>query len=211
MRSGRWARRVGPDSCEGSVGALADRGATVKFGLSSLVRDPLRPFAVSRLLASTCARALRRGAVLRSCPPGRLKSRALQFRGVRPAFLTSIHTAPHHSVRSCTVSFENRRSPQWSLRRRSGDRRSEVKEEGPIESTRSDLRVECPGECARHTPGAPSPGMSGAGHPASAARADRPMVRSFIHSSAMDQQRNVAPDNSSRACPVVRSPVERPS
>ena len=143
-------------------------------------------FVRNGLPTSARARALRRGTGLRSCPatehralarhkqstglfvsglapPGRLASGALRFGRIRPSSSTSLHRAPHHTARSSNVAVEFPGVPPWSAWRRTGDRRSEVKEEGPIESTGSDLWVDCPGD------------MSEAGHPASSARARRCM------------------------------------
>ena len=70
------------------------------------------------------ARALRRAAVLRSCPPDRASPAPppLLHSTQRPA--TALLPPPRRSGRQCL-----RRRRWWSLSRASGDRRSEVEEE----------------------------------------------------------------------------------
>ena len=113
----------------------------MKLAVSTLACGPLLPFTDSRLQASAGARALRRAAVFRSCPPGRLKNQAPRLEPIRPSSLTSLHTAPHHSARNDTVAVQGLRKRQRFLRRMPGDRRSEVKEEGRMVSARSDWAV----------------------------------------------------------------------
>ena len=82
------------------------------------------------------ARALRRAAVLRSCPPGRFTSHSLRLKSRRPSPLYfTPHSGPpqrsnnHRNVLGFECIRMRQRCP---LPRAWGDRRSEVKEEGRI-------------------------------------------------------------------------------
>ena len=109
--------------------------------VSTLACDFLLPFAGGRLQVSAGARALGRGAVFRSCPPGRLSTQALlvsQF-GPPPSLHSTRHPTPALWRRPCRLKAVEGNCV--SPRRMPGDRRSEVKEEGRIASARSDWAV----------------------------------------------------------------------
>ena len=106
---------------------------------------PLRSFAGIGLQCSLCARAVRRGAALRSCPPGRLSTQALLASpsGPPPLLHSTRHpTTPLQEPLLLLKAVEHNRG---CLRRMPGDRRSEVKEEGRIGLTRSAWAVNRPG------------------------------------------------------------------
>lgn len=97
----------------------------------------MRTSEIDRFLVHFGARALRRGAVLRSCPPGR----------AAPSPPPLLHSAQHPAtaLRATPWFFGDPQSAVVCRPRTSGDRRSEVKEEGRIDSTRSDRAVNRPG------------------------------------------------------------------
>ena len=141
----------------------------MKLVASTLACNPLLPFANTRLQAFSGARAQRRAAVFRSCPPGRLKNQAPRLAAIRPSSLISLHPAPHHSARTDTLAFQGLGKRQRFLRRMPGDRRREVKEEGRMASARSDWAVNRAGGHERSR----SPGSLRARRPMQAANSFR--------------------------------------
>ncbi len=113
--------------------------------MSTPASGRLRSFAGRGLQWSVCARAVRRGAVLRSCPPGRLSTQALLASPSGPPPLLHSTRHPTTPLQEPPLRLKAVEHNRGCLRRMPGDRRSEVKEEGRIGLTRSAWAVNRPG------------------------------------------------------------------
>ncbi len=98
---------------------------------------PLRSFAGGGFECSIFARAVRRGAVLRSCPPGRLSTQALLASSSGPPPLLHSTRHPTTPLWEPLLRLKPVEHNRGCLRGMPGDRRSEAKEEGRIGLTRS--------------------------------------------------------------------------
>jgi len=165
----------------------------MRLAVSTLACCPLLPFADSRLQASAGARALRWGAVFRSCPPGRLSTQALLGGPSGPPPLLHSTRHPTTPLRESLLLLKAVEDNRGCLRRMPGDRRSEVKEEGRIDSTQSAWTVTRPGGHERSR----SPGSLRSHRPSHAANSSR--------TATMERKPSVACDLSFRASWVVLS------